>query len=87
MLSTTANVKVSPIALGGISTGKSWSNLFGKSEDPFTLLDMYYELGRNFIDTANTYNLEESEKLIGVWMKKRGVRDQMVVATKYGAGC
>lgn len=79
-------MKVSPIALGGISIGNSWSKLFGKSEDPFALLDAYYELGGNFIDTANTYNSEESEKLIGEWMEKRGVRDQMVVATKYGSG-
>ncbi|KAH7380023.1 NADP-dependent oxidoreductase domain-containing protein [Pyrenochaeta sp. MPI-SDFR-AT-0127] len=85
-LSPTANVKVSPIALGGISIGNSWSKLFGKSEDPFSLLDTYYHLGGNFIDTANTYNSEDSEKLIGEWMEKRGVRDQMVIATKYGAG-
>ncbi|KAH6137750.1 hypothetical protein HBI68_228980 [Parastagonospora nodorum] len=86
VLSPTANVKVSPIVLGGISIGNSWSKLFGKSEDPFSLLDAYYDLGGNFIDTANTYNSEESEKLIGEWMEKRGVRDQMVVATKFGAG-
>jgi hypothetical protein len=86
VLSPTANVKVSPIALGGISIGNSWSALFGRSQDPFSLLDAYYDLGGNFIDTANTYNSEESEKLIGEWMEKRAIRDQMVVATKYGAG-
>ncbi|KAF1961213.1 Aldo/keto reductase [Byssothecium circinans] len=86
ILSPTANVKVSPIALGGISLGNSWSKLFGKSEDAFSLLDAYYNLGGNFIDTANIYNSEESEKLIGEWMEERGVRDQMVIATKYGAG-
>ncbi|TLD26696.1 hypothetical protein PspLS_04956 [Pyricularia sp. CBS 133598] len=37
----------------------------------------------NFIDTANNYQFEESETWIGEWMKKRGVRDQMVIATKY----
>lgn len=86
VLSPIANVKVSPIALGGISIGNSWSKLFGKSEDPFKLLDSYYALGGNFIDTANTYNSEESEILIGEWMEKRGIRDQMVIATKFGAG-
>ncbi|KAH7087981.1 NADP-dependent oxidoreductase domain-containing protein [Paraphoma chrysanthemicola] len=86
VLSPTANVKVSPIALGGISLGNSWSKLFGKSEDAFSLLDTFYELGGNFIDTSNTYNSEESEMLIGEWMEKKGVRDQMVIATKYGAG-
>lgn len=86
ILSPNANAKVSPIAIGGISFGNSWSELFGKSEDAFKLLDTFYDLGGNFIDTANMYNGEESEKLIGEWMEKRRTRDQMVVATKYGGG-
>ncbi|RYO96016.1 hypothetical protein DL764_007553 [Monosporascus ibericus] len=86
ILSPTASVKVSPIALGGISLGNAWSELFGKSENSFALLDTFFSLGGNFIDTANTYNAEESEKLIGEWMEKRGNRDQMVIATKFGAG-
>lgn len=47
------------------------------------ILDFYYEQGGNFIDTSGNYQFEESEKWIGEWMKKRGVRDQMVVATKF----
>ncbi|CAN9097062.1 unnamed protein product [Alternaria alternata] len=86
VLSPAANVKVSPISLGGISIGNSWSKLFGVSEDADSLLDTYFDLGGNFIDTSNTYNSEESEKLIGEWMEKRNNRDQMVIATKYGAG-
>lgn len=86
ILSPTAGVKVSPIALGGINIGSSWSELFGKNEDAFKLLDTFYSLGGNFIDTSSIYNSEESEKLIGQWMEERGVRDQMVIATKYTAG-
>jgi len=86
VLSPTASVKVSPICLGGISIGNEWSELFGESEDADMLLDEFYKLGGNFIDTSNTYNAESSERLIGAWMKKRGVRDQMVIATKYSAG-
>jgi aryl-alcohol dehydrogenase-like predicted oxidoreductase len=85
-LSPTAAVKVSPIALGGISLGNSWSELFGKSADAFALLDTFFSLGGNFIDTANVYNAGESEELIGRWAEERGVRDQLVIATKYGAG-
>jgi aryl-alcohol dehydrogenase-like predicted oxidoreductase len=33
--------------------------------------------------SANNYQKEESELWIGEWMKKRGNRDQMVIATKY----
>lgn len=31
----------------------------------------------NFIDTANNYQYEESEAIIGDWMKKRGNRHEM----------
>ncbi|KND88730.1 Norsolorinic acid reductase A [Tolypocladium ophioglossoides CBS 100239] len=37
----------------------------------------------NFIDTANNYQFGESEQWIGEWMKKRGNREQMVIATKF----
>lgn len=60
--------------------------LFGQNEDPFALLDAYYGLGGNFIDTSSIYQSESSEKLIGEWMEKRDVRDQMVIATKYTSG-
>jgi len=46
------------------------------------MLDFFYESGGNFIDTANNYQTEESETWIGEWMEKRGVRDEMVIATK-----
>jgi aryl-alcohol dehydrogenase-like predicted oxidoreductase len=58
----------------------------GKAEDPYKILDTFFELGGNFIDTANVYQAEESEKVIGSWMEDRGNRDQMVIATKFTAG-
>ncbi|KAF2010474.1 Aldo/keto reductase [Aaosphaeria arxii CBS 175.79] len=86
VLSPSANIKVSPIVFGGISLGNEWSELFGESQDPSALLDAYFSLGGNFVDTANHYNAGESERHLGEWMEKRGVRDQMVIATKYGGG-
>jgi len=47
------------------------------------ILDYFYEAGGNFIDTANNYQDEESEIWIGDWMKRRGNRDEMVIATKF----
>ena len=47
------------------------------------ILDYYYDVGGNFIDTANNYQDEESEIWIGDWMKRRGNRDEMVIATKF----
>ncbi|KAF5591041.1 alcohol dehydrogenase [Fusarium pseudoanthophilum] len=86
ILSPTAGVKVSPICLGGISIGHEWKFYTGKNEEPFKLLDTFYEIGGNFIDTASNYNNQMSETLIGQWMQERDVRDQMVIATKYTAG-
>ena len=47
------------------------------------ILDRFYDQGGNFIDTANVYQMGQSEEWIGEWMKKRGVRDDIVLATKY----
>lgn len=49
----------------------------------FEILDYFYDNGGNFIDTANNYQDEQSEQWLGEWMKKRGNRDQMVIATKF----
>ena len=50
----------------------------------FELLDYFHSQGGNFIDTANNYQNEQSETWIGDWLNsKPGLRDQMVVATKY----
>ncbi|KAH9852931.1 aryl-alcohol dehydrogenase [Lenzites betulinus] len=85
-LSALAGVHVSPICLGAMSVGDKWSN-YGMGamtkESSFELLDAFYTAGGNFIDTANNYQDESSEEFLGEWMEARGVRDQMVVATKY----
>ncbi|KAI1439421.1 aryl-alcohol dehydrogenase [Annulohypoxylon stygium] len=85
ILSSTAGVRVSPLALGGMSIGKSWSNWMGAMDEDqsFKLLDAYADAGGNFIDTANNYQNEESEKYIGRWMQARKNRDLMFVATKF----
>ncbi|GKT93853.1 aryl-alcohol dehydrogenase [Colletotrichum tofieldiae] len=52
-------------------------------EQSFKLLDSFFGAGGNFIDTANNYQDEQSETWIGEWMKERGNREQIVLATKY----
>ncbi|TAQ91672.1 hypothetical protein B7494_g66 [Chlorociboria aeruginascens] len=47
------------------------------------ILDHFYEAGGNFIDTSNNYQAEQSEQWIGEWVKKRGNRDQLILATKF----
>ncbi len=54
----------------------------------FQMLDAYVEQGGNFLDTAAVYanwlpgERNISEKALGKWLKERGTRDQMIVATK-----
>ena len=56
-------------------------------ESVFELLDYFHSQGGNFIDTANNYQSEQSEMWIGEWLhSKPGLRDQMVLATKYTTG-
>ena len=56
----------------------------------FDILDRFLEAGGTFLDTANNYgqwhgDAGESERVLGRWMRSRGVADRMVVATKVGA--
>lgn len=86
VLSPNAGVHVSPLQVGAMSIGDKWDQ-FGmgsmNKETSFKLLDAYYEAGGNFIDTSNNYQDETSEEFIGEWMEKKGIRDQIVLATKY----
>ncbi|KAH8650139.1 NADP-dependent oxidoreductase domain-containing protein [Xylariales sp. PMI_506] len=85
ILSSTAAIRVSPLQLGGMSIGDAWSHFLGSmdKETSFKLLDAYWEAGGNFIDTSGNYQDEQSETWIGEWMEERGIRDSVVVATKF----
>jgi aryl-alcohol dehydrogenase-like predicted oxidoreductase len=77
------DLDVFPLCLGG--------NVFGWTADEqqsHAVLDAYIAAGGDFIDTANSYLTEHgrSEKILGRWMKERGNRDQIVLATKVGGG-
>jgi aryl-alcohol dehydrogenase-like predicted oxidoreductase len=85
VLSSTAGVRVSPLQLGAMSIGEAWKAGMGSmnKEQSFKLLDAFVEAGGNFIDTANNYQNEESERWLGEWMAARQNRDQLIIATKY----
>lgn len=67
---------------------------FGTTIDPVTamrLLDQYLDAGGSFLDTANNYAFwvegaqgGESEQLLGRWMRQRGTRERVFLATKVG---
>ncbi|GAB3753620.1 aldo/keto reductase [Microlunatus parietis] len=46
------------------------------------LFDNFYELGGNAFDTAYIYGGGNHEKLLGQWIRNRGIREDVVVITK-----
>jgi len=73
---------VSPLALGTMTFGMArWGTSDKVSEDVF---NTYVDAGGNFIDTADVYSGGRSEEMVGEFIAKRGLRDQIVLATKSG---
>lgn len=79
-------LEVAPINFGG--------NVLGWTLDEkasFEILDAFTAAGFNFIDTADTYAWwvngtgGQSETIIGNWMRARGNRSNVIVATKVGS--
>ncbi|WP_028474495.1 aldo/keto reductase [Nocardioides alkalitolerans] len=85
---TPTTLDLGPLMLGG--------NVFGWTADRdqgFAVLDAWLAAGGRSIDTADMYPqwvdgraIGDSERIIGEWITARGVRDQVVVATKVGQG-
>jgi aryl-alcohol dehydrogenase-like predicted oxidoreductase len=81
-----SDISIAPLMLGG--------NVFGWTADEatsFALLDAFVDAGFNSIDTADVYSRwipghtgGESETVLGAWLKARGRRDKVVIATKLG---
>lgn len=78
-------------ALGGIRLVLG-GNVFGWTADQdtsFAILDTFFEAGGRMVDTADMYSAwvpghkgGESETVLGAWMKARGNRNDMRIATK-----
>src|ERR1700733_6534976 len=83
-LAPTASVRVSPLCLGTMGFGEAWKGRMGEctKEAAFEILDYFISQGGNFIDTANSYQDEESETWLDEWLSSRNNRDQIVLATE-----
>lgn len=81
-----SELRTLPLALGG--------NAFGWTADEatsFAVMDRFVAGGFSLIDTADVYSKwvpghagGESESIIGRWLKRRGRRDDVLIATKVG---
>lgn len=78
------DIKVSKICLGSMTWGNQNTELEGHAQ-----LDYALEQGVNFIDTAELYPVPataetsgRTSKIVGTWLKNRGQRDKVVIASK-----
>lgn len=81
-----AGLTVSNMCLGTMMYGTAIPE-----DEAFRQLDMFLDIGGNFLDTSNNYahwypgaSGDESETLLGKYLKERGCRDKVVIATKVG---
>jgi aryl-alcohol dehydrogenase-like predicted oxidoreductase len=77
--------QVSALCLGAMNFGTKLDEAGSR-----LLLDRYWQAGGRFIDTANNYahwwggDGTESESVLGRWMRERGNRAELFLATKVG---
>lgn len=70
-------LKVSELCMGTQTFG------WGADETAaHTMADQFVAAGGNFFDTSNIYNQGQSETILGSWLKNRGNRSRLVIATK-----
>ena len=75
-----SGLRVSELCLGTMTFGETWG--WGASKDESRAqVDLFANLGGNFIDTSCNYTDGTSEKYLGEILLNR--RDQFVIATKY----
>ena len=77
-------LEVANVCLGAMNFGTTTDK-----KSAYEVLDAYVERGGNFIDTSNNYahwagTGDESETLLGEWLRDRGCRDRVIIATKVG---
>lgn len=78
------DIDVSLICLGSMTWGEQ-----NTTEQGFAQMDMAIDMGVNFFDVAEMYSVPPrpetygaSEEVIGQWLKSRGARDRIVLASK-----
>ena len=76
---TGVSFPVSQICLGCAFFGSRESK-----ELSYELMDYYYSQGGRFFNTSLVYAGGESERILGSWVRERGVRSEVVLTSKSG---
>lgn len=71
-------VRVSEICLGTMMFGARTDR-----NESIKMIDHALDVGVNFVDTANVYGANESERIVGEALARHGKRDATVLATKF----
>ncbi len=72
---------VSPLALGTMTFGNDrWGS---DDAEARRIFDLYVEGGGNFIDVADVYAEGKSEEVLGRFISEAGLREKLVLATKF----
>src|SRR5258705_9720094 len=82
-------LKISRLGLGcgnfgGIGSAPAFFGKGETEEQAFELMDLAWDMGINFFDTADAYGGGHSETYNGNWLRAKGsaVRDQLVLSSK-----
>lgn len=80
-----SGLRVSPLSLGALTFGQEGAlGSWGTTEEVArTIFNRYIEAGGNFIDTADLYAKGASETMLGKLIAEAGVRDRLVLTTKF----
>jgi NDP-hexose 2,3-enoyl reductase len=75
-----AGIKVSAVCLGNMNFGSATCD----EQLSRSIMQRAVDAGINFFDTANVYQKQESERILGRWLNEGGAsrRDPLVIATK-----
>ena len=83
ILISDGKLEVANVCLGAMNFGTTTDK-----KSAYEVLDAYIERGGNFIDTSNNYahwagTGDESETLLGEWLRDRKCRDKVIIATAF----
>jgi aryl-alcohol dehydrogenase-like predicted oxidoreductase len=75
-------LRVSAVGLGCMGMSEFYDPKQMSDAESIRVIHRYFDLGGNFLDTADMYGVGRNETLVGQAIKDR--RDQVVLATKFG---
>jgi aryl-alcohol dehydrogenase-like predicted oxidoreductase len=78
-------LRVSELGLGAATFGSKWGPAWTMTRrEAARTLGTALDHGVNLVDTSNVYNRGESESMLGELLARQGLRDRVILSTKFG---